>query len=113
MKNELNKLKARLRFEEGESKKLGFMLSLERDKCKKLNDKIDKINMILNRQLEKAEEGYNATDCNNHKHLNYYLGQIDTLNEFKDNIKLVMYVDRIFLLAKKKVKEENHEKRTK
>ena len=85
----IERLKARLRFEEEENKKLGFMLSTEREECKKLENILRKINMILDLLLIDAKERYNSTDCDSYRELNYYQGQIDALNYFRGIIERI------------------------
>ncbi|MCG8514545.1 MAG: hypothetical protein MI740_10415 [Halanaerobiales bacterium] len=90
MKNELEKLKARLVFEEVENNRLDFMLDIKMEECKKLENILRKINMILDVSLIKAKERYNSTDCDSYRELNYYQGQIDALDEFRDIIDRIM-----------------------
>ena len=78
------------------------MLDIERDECKKLKNILRKINMILDVSLIEAKESYNNTDHKHYMRSMYYQGQIDALDEFRDNIEFVMREEK-----------QNHEKRTK
>ena len=96
MKDNIERLKAMLRFKEGESKKLGFMLIAERNECKKLKNKLKAIDLILDLSLIEAKEKYNSlTRFDGYRKSAYHQGQIDALNEIKGNLERIMMEEAI------------------